>query len=63
MKLTFGTLPTGAVVSITDDDVPAVTVSYEQATYTVPRGELDHGEDVKLTEGTTKETVVSDGEL
>ena len=46
VKLTFGTLPTGVtegttnetVVSITDDDVPAVTVSYEQATYTVAEG-------------------------
>ena len=43
VKLTFGnTLPTGvsagntdeAVVSITDDDVPAVRVSFEQADYT-----------------------------
>ena len=42
-KLGFGTLPTGvsagspseATVSITDDDVPAVTVRYEQASYTV----------------------------
>ena len=46
MKLAFGTLPTGvsaganseATVSITDDDVPAVTVSYEQSTYTVGEG-------------------------
>ena len=46
VKLTFGTLPTGvtegttkeSVVSITDDDVPAVTVSYEQGTYTVAEG-------------------------
>ena len=46
VKLTFGSLPTGVsegttnetVVSITDDDVPAVTVSYEQATYTVAEG-------------------------
>ena len=46
VKLTFGTMPTGvsagttneSVVSITDDDVPAVTVSYEQATYTVAEG-------------------------
>ena len=44
VKLTFGsTLPTGvtkgstdeAVVSITDDDVPAVEVSFEHSTYTV----------------------------
>ena len=43
VKLTFGTLPTGvsagtvnqSVVSITDDDVPAVTVSFDKATYSV----------------------------
>ena len=47
VKLTFGnTLPTGvsagntdeAVVTITDDDVPAVRVSFEQGTYTVDEG-------------------------
>ena len=37
VKLGFSsTLPT--VVSITDDDVPAVTVSFEQGTYTVAEG-------------------------
>ena len=43
MKVGFETPPTGVsagsinetVVSITDDDAPAVTVSFEQATYTV----------------------------
>ena len=44
MKLTFGTnLPTGVtegttketVISITDDDVPSVTVEYGSATYSV----------------------------
>ena len=43
VKLGFGILPTGvsegttgeSVVSITDDDVPSVTVSFEQSTYTV----------------------------
>ena len=47
MKLTFGTLPTGvtegttneSVVSITDDDVPAVTVSFAQAVFRVIEGE------------------------
>ena len=47
VKLTFGSsLPTGvtkgstdeAVVSITDDDVPSVTVSFEQDSYTVDEG-------------------------
>ena len=47
VKLTFGnTLPTGvsasgtteATVSITDDDVPSVTVSFEKGSYTVAEG-------------------------
>ena len=46
VKLTFGTLPAIAsagttdesVVSITDDDDPQVTVSFESATYTVAEG-------------------------
>ena len=46
VKLGFGTLPTGVsagttdetTVSITDDDVPAVSVSFEQSTYTVAEG-------------------------
>ena len=50
VKLAFGnTLPTGvsagntdeAVVTITDDDVPSVEVSFEQGSYTVDEGE--HG--------------------
>ena len=50
VKLTFGnTLPTGvsagttdeAVVSITDDDVPSVSVSFEQADYTVVEGSTE----------------------
>ena len=50
VKLTFGnTLPTGvsagntdeAVVSITDDDLPAVRVSFEQADYTVVEGSTE----------------------
>ena len=44
--LGFGTLPTGvslgtngeSTVNITDDDVPTVTVRYEQASYTVGEG-------------------------
>ena len=46
VKLTFGTLPTGVsagstvktTVSITDDDVPVVSVSYEQSSYSVAEG-------------------------
>ena len=46
VKLGFDTLPTGvsagttneAIVSITDDDVPSVTVSFEQGSYTVAEG-------------------------
>ncbi len=46
VKLGFGTLPTGistgthaeTVVSITDNDDPAVTVSYQQTSYTVAEG-------------------------
>ena len=46
VKLGFGTLPTGvsagtnteATVSITDGDVPTVTVSYENASYSVDEG-------------------------
>ena len=46
MKLGFGNLPTGVsagstnetVVSITDDDLPSVEVSFEQAAYTVAEG-------------------------
>ena len=46
VRLTFGTLPprvnstspSQAVVSITDDDVPSVTVSFEQPSYSVAEG-------------------------
>ena len=46
VKLGFGALPTGvsgreeATVSITDDDVPSVTASFEQSTYTVVEGDM-----------------------
>ena len=59
MQLTFGnTLPTGvsasgiteATVSITDDDVPSVTVSFEQGSYTVDEGStVDDAEDDDAT--------------
>ena len=46
VKIGFGTLPDGVnpgtngetAITITDDDVPAVTVSFEQGTYTVDEG-------------------------
>ena len=46
VRLGFGTLPdrvtagttSDTVVSITDDDIPAVTVNFQQATYTVNEG-------------------------
>ena len=46
VRLSFGTLPAvatagttrEAVISITDDDVPSVAVSFEQASYTVAEG-------------------------
>ena len=53
IKLGFGsTLPTGVntgtpnetTVSITDDDVPSVSVSFEQATYTVAEGDAAYGQ-------------------
>ena len=53
LTLSFGTLPAGvnagspatATVNITDDDVPSVTVRYEQASYTVGEG---NSEDIKV---------------
>ena len=47
VKLGFGNMPTGvtagstneSTVNITDDDVPSVTVSFEQASYTVAEGD------------------------
>ena len=52
VKLTFGTLPGGVtagspaetVISITDDDGPSVTVSFESATYAVDEGDTGRGE-------------------
>ena len=46
VRVSFGTLPdqvsagthSGTTVSITDDDVPSVTVSFEEASYTVGEG-------------------------
>ena len=62
VKLTFGTLPTGVtegttketVVSITDDDVPSVTVAFGAATYSV-----DETDDTSTTEDKENEAVVT----
>ena len=65
MKLTFGnTLPTGvsagttdeAVVTITDDDVPSVEVSFEQGSYSVDEGDTV---DVKVTLNADPERTVT----
>ena len=65
VKLSFGnTLPTGvsagntdeAVVTITDDDVPSVEVSFEQGTYTVDEGSLVT---VKVTLNADPERIVT----
>ena len=62
VKLTFGTLPTGVtegatnetVISITDDDVPSVTVSYGAGNYSV-----DETDDTSTTEDKENEAVVT----
>ena len=64
MKLGFGALPTGvsegttkeATVSITDDDVPAVTASFEQGAYTVAE---DSSVTVKVTLNADPERTVT----
>ena len=68
MKLTFVNLPGGvsvgspaeAVVSITDDDVPAVEVSFDLATYTVAEGETKTVK-VTLNEGPEREVIIPIG--
>ena len=66
VRLGFGTnLPTGVaagttnetVVSITDDDVPTLTVSFEQPTYTVQESDDTSTTDVKENEVTVKVTL------
>ena len=62
VKLTFGTLPTGVtegttketVISITDDDVPSVSVEFGSATYSV-----DETDDASTTEDKENEAVVT----
>ena len=70
VKLTFGTLPTGvsegttkeAVVSINDDDVPSVTVSFGSATYSVAESDDDTTTDVAENEVTVKVKLSADPE-
>ena len=70
VKLTFGTLPTGVsegitnetVVSITDDDVPSVTVSFEQAAYTVTESDDSSTTDVQENQVTIKVKLSADPE-
>ena len=62
VKLTFGTLPAGVnprstaetVKSITDDDVPAVTVSFEQAAYTVAESDDPATAEIRENRATVK---------
>ena len=62
VKLTFGTLPDGVTegtinetaISINDDDVPSVTVSFGSATYSV-----DETDDASTTEDKENEAVVT----
>ena len=69
VKLSFGaTLPTGvtagtpatSAVTITDDDVPSVTVSFGSAAYTV--AESDDSDTTDVTENTVEMTVTLDAD-
>ena len=71
VKLSFGTLPTTpvtvtagttdeATVTITDDDVPSVTVSFGSAAYTV--AESDDSDTTNVTENTVEVTVTLDAD-
>ena len=70
VKLTFGTLPDDVsagtvdetVVSITDDDVPAVMVSFGAASYTVDESDDAGTLDVQENEVTVKVTLDADPE-
>ena len=70
MKLGFGTLPAGvsagstdeATVSITDDDVPSVSVSFEQGSYTVAESDDTSTTNVTENEVTIKVTLSADPE-
>ena len=70
VKLTFSTLPTGVsegttketIISITDDDVPAVTVSFGSATYSVAESDDDTTTDVAENEVTVTVKLSADPE-
>ena len=73
VKIVFGTLPTTpvavtagdpdeTVVNITDDDVPAVTVSFEQGSYTVAESDDDGTTDVEENKVTVKVVLSADPE-
>ena len=70
VKLTFGSLPTGVsedttkqtVVSITDDDVPQVTVGFENATYSVSESDDADTTDVAENSVTIKVRLSADPE-
>ena len=70
VKVGFGTPPTGVsagsinetVVSITDDDAPAVAVSFEQATYTVAESDDSSTTEVQENQVTIKVKLSADPE-
>ncbi len=70
VKLTFGTLPTGVsegttketVVSITDDDVPSVSVNYGSASYSVDESDDPATMDVNESQTTVTMTLSADPE-
>ncbi len=70
VDLGFGTLPTGisegapseTTVSITDDDVPAVEVSFEHSTYTVAESDYASTVDKRENEVTVKVTLSAEPE-
>ena len=70
VRLSFGTLPAGVnpgtpsetVVSITDDDVPTVTVSFEQGMYTVAESDDTSTTDTEEHKATIRVVLSADPE-
>ena len=70
VRIALGTMPTGVskgttretVVSITDDDVPSVTVSFEQSTYTVAESDDPSTTEVQENEAAIKVTLSAEPE-